>query len=91
MPKKTAKRTVKKKSSKTSKQDLKSKAKAEFVKQQKKAMLELKKAKAKFLKEEKRVRAYIKNHPEKAVAVAAGLGAAFGTIIGAASRRRRKR
>lgn len=54
----------------------------------KKALQELSKAKAKFVSYEKRVLAYIKKHPSKAVAIAAGLGAAIGAVALARKRKR---
>jgi ElaB/YqjD/DUF883 family membrane-anchored ribosome-binding protein len=55
-----------------------------------KANAELKKAKAAFVKHEKSVKKYVKTHPAKAVALAAGLGVALGALATAAMKRRRK-
>lgn len=56
---------------------------------QTKAKLELKKAKDSFIKHEKKVKEYTKKNPEKAILIAAGIGAALGAI-GAAIIKRKK-
>ena len=63
----------------------------ELVKKyQAKANAELKKAKARFMQHEKRVRATIKKNPEKAVAIAAAVGAALGAVAVGVMLKRRK-
>jgi ElaB/YqjD/DUF883 family membrane-anchored ribosome-binding protein len=54
------------------------KIKAKAKQYETKAKMELKKAKEKFMKHERKVRELIQKNPEKAVSIAAGLGATLG-------------
>lgn len=94
MAKKTTKKSVKTeiKSDAKKYQDIAKKeilkAKAKFVKEHKDVLAKLKLAKDRFVKEEKKARAYIKKNPEKAAAIAAGIGAVIGMTIGALKRKK---
>ena len=82
-----AKKAVKKNSKKRS---IKTVAKDKLKATEKMAHAELKKAKAKFVEHEKKVREFAQKNPEKALAIAAGIGAALGAIVVTAVRKKRK-
>ena len=65
-------------------------AKAKMRAMQSRAKSELRKAKAKFIAHERKVREQIKRNPEKAVLIAAGVGAALGSVAVALIARRRR-
>jgi len=56
---------------------------------QERAKAELKKAKTKFMEQEKKVKEYTKENPEKALAIATGIGVALGAATVAMIRRRK--
>lgn len=76
---------------KRSKKPVNKQVQAVLKKQKERALFELRKAKEKFMKQEKKVRNYVKKNPEKAVAIAAGLGAAIGAAVSVVARRKKKR
>ena len=84
-----AKKVVKKKAKKTVKKAPVKKNKIDVL--ERRAKKELDALKKKFMATEKRVRSSIKKHPEKAVAIAAGVGAAIGTAVTAAMRKSKKK
>ena len=58
---------------------------------QKKAMSHLNEAKKKFKNAESKVKQYVKNNPEKATLIAAGVGVAIGAALAAAMASRKKK
>jgi ElaB/YqjD/DUF883 family membrane-anchored ribosome-binding protein len=81
-----AKKTVKKKPAATTKKEADLKMQAANLKKQ--AQAHLARAKKQFAAAEKSTKAYIRNNPKKAVAIAAGIGAAIGVVVARARKKK---
>ena len=90
--KKPVKKKSVKKKVKAAKAKVKKLTKAQLAAAKRKANAELARARKKYLATEKKVKAFASKNPEKAAAIAAGLGVVVGASLGALlARGKRKR